>query len=80
MKQLTIKAYNELKNDILEALTKTQHNFQRSTGKVVYKAPIDADAVEKMMIEHNHINLDNGIKLTESGIILARLCCTKFTL
>jgi hypothetical protein len=74
MKQLSNVAYQKLKNDVLTALTETQDNFIKKVGKPVYVAPMDLKQLESLLVRNGYVVLDNGAKLTESGIALAVLC------
>jgi len=74
MKQLTKTSYQKLKNELLTALQQTQENYIEKTGETVYTAPKSLDDLEKMLISNGHVDLENGPKLTESGIALINLC------
>lgn len=74
MKQLTNKAYQKLKTDVLAALKQTQENFTKKAGKPVYVAPMDADSLETLLVRNGYVDLQNGPKLTESGVVLVELC------
>lgn len=80
MKQLSNKTYQKLKTDVLAALKQTQENFIKrnkkdgTTGNMVYVAPMSVDDLEYILVRNGYVDLQNGPKLTKSGVILVELC------